>query len=124
MPEAFEAGTVYTRREGRKPEHMKAKTGDWVQIASTVLRPGERAPQVPPDTQAVPLEMKLKGFAMTKASLGEEIMVRTVTGRIAKGTLVGINPGYPHGFGRPAPELLAIGTELRRILRGEEDDAR
>jgi len=100
---------------------MKAKTGDWVQIRSTVLRPGERAPQVPPDTQAVPLEMKLKGFAMTRASLGEGIVIRTLTGRVAKGTLVSIDPGYPHGFGKVVPELLAVGPELRRILRGEED---
>ncbi len=99
---------------------MNAKTGDWVQIESIVLEPGERAPQVPPDTQAVPLEMRLKGFAVTSASPGEEIVIRTLAGRVARGALVSVNPGYPHGFGRPVPELLAVGTELRRILRGEE----
>jgi hypothetical protein len=100
---------------------MRAEPGDWVQIASTVLEPGKRSPQVPPDTQAVPLEMRLKGFATSSASLGEEIVIRTVTGRVEKGILVSINPGYPHGFGRPVPELLTIGQELRRILRGEGD---
>jgi len=99
---------------------MKAKTGDWVQIRSTVLEAGERAPQVPPDTQAVPLEMRLKGFAVTGASPGEEIVIKTLAGRVARGTLVDVNPGYPHGFGKPVPELLSVGPELRRILCGEE----
>lgn len=97
-----------------------AKAGQWVQIHNIVLKPGERAPQVPADTQAVPLEMWVKGFATRDGVVGEEMEVRTLTGRIVRGTLVSVEPEYPHGFGRPVPELLTIGQELRRFLRGEE----
>lgn len=97
----------------------RAETGDWVQVHNIVLKVGERAPQVPEDTKSVPLEMWVKGFATGPAVVGEEIEVRTLTGRLARGTLVCINPAYPHTFGRPVPELLPIGLELRRILRGE-----
>ncbi len=42
-----------------------AKKGDWVQIHQIVLKPEERAPQVPEDTKKVPLEFWVKGYAVT-----------------------------------------------------------
>lgn len=36
---------------------MEAKRGDWVRIHSIVLEVGERAPNIPEDTQNVPLEV-------------------------------------------------------------------
>ncbi len=96
-----------------------AKQGDWVQIHSTVLRPEERAPQVPADTKKVPLEMWQKGYALTAARIGEQIQIRTVTGRVVTGELVSINPRYDHGFGRPVESVLAIGQELRALLERE-----
>jgi hypothetical protein len=93
--------------------------GTWVEVCRVVLPPGERAPQVPPDTQAVPLEMRVKGFLVTGASVGEEAEILTRAGRRLRGTLVEVNPSYAHGFGAPIVELTAIGEEVRALLRGK-----
>ena len=98
---------------------MNAKQGDWVQISRVVLPAGERAPQVPEDTQKVPLEMWVKGFLVEAgAGIGEVVSVRTVTGRLVRGTLTAVLPAYSHNFGEPQPELLHISQELRLLLKG------
>lgn len=91
--------------------------GTWVEIRSVVLPAGERAPQVPDDTQRVPLEMTAKGFLVAPASLGEQAEIETTTGRRLTGTLNEINPAYSHGFGSPVPELSTIAAEVSAILR-------
>ena len=48
-------------------EHIEK--GTWVQIHRIVLREGQRAPQVPVETQQVPLEMWVKGFLAEPAGL-------------------------------------------------------
>ncbi len=96
---------------------VTAMRGDWVQVHSVILPAGRRAPQVPAETQSVPLEMWVKGFLLAgSASLDDEVEVRTLTGRRLRGRLVAIEPAYGHGFGRPVPELLAIGPEVRALL--------
>jgi len=101
-----------------------AKRGDWVQIEKQILPAGERAPQVPGDTQAVPLMMWVKGFLdMETCEVGKEGTIRTVTGRCLSGIITKVLPGYYHNFGEPQPELLTIGLELRKILRGGGDPA-
>ncbi|HWJ03169.1 MAG TPA: 2-amino-4-oxopentanoate thiolase subunit OrtA [Verrucomicrobiae bacterium] len=100
---------------------MIAKRGDWVQIYRVILPADERAPQVPQDTKQVPLELWVKGFLQQdQAKLGEEVEIITTTGRAVQGELNDILPRYNHDFGSPQPELLKIGTELRRILWGGE----
>jgi hypothetical protein len=89
----------------------------WVEIYSILLPAGERASQVPQDTQHVPLEMRVKGFLAAPAALGEEAEIVTPAGRRLRGTLVEVNPAYTHGFGAPIPELSTIGGEVRTILR-------
>ena len=64
---------------------LEGKTGDWVQIRSIVLPPGQRAPQVPADTQAVPLFMLVKGFLQHDARVGDEATITTVIGRRVTG---------------------------------------
>lgn len=96
---------------------MHCEEGDWVQIHSVVLQPGSRAPQVPDDTQKVPLEMWCKGFALNKAEIGAELSIRTVNGIVLSGTLTAVNPRYEHDFGSPVRELMTIGMELRRMLK-------
>lgn len=98
----------------------KAEVGEWVQIERTVLPAGKRAPQVPDDTQEQPLVMRVKGFAQHQAQIGDEVTVETVIGRKETGRLVNILPVYDHDFGRPVPELLTVGEEVRRLLREEE----
>ena len=95
----------------------RAAKGAWVEIHGIVLAAGERAPQVPEDTQRVPLEMRAKGFLVAPASMGETVEVVTVAERRLSGALSAINPAYDHGFGAPLAELLTIGQELRALLQ-------
>ncbi len=95
----------------------QALPGQWVQIHRILLEAGSRAPQIPDETQAVPLEMWVKGFLVSAPAVdGDEVEVVTVTARRIKGRLVNANPVYGHGFGEPVPELLTIGRELRGII--------
>ena len=91
--------------------------GTLVEIQTIVLAPGERAPQVPEDTARVPLEMRVKGFLVATAVIGEEVVIETAAGRKLRGTVVKANPAYTHGFGQPIPELQRIGGEVRAIIR-------
>ena len=98
---------------------MLVKSGEWVEIHKVVLAAGQRAPQVPEDTQAVPLEMRVKGFALEGGAMGDCIKIRTLNGRTMEGTLIAKNPSYNHGYGSPIPELLPIGLELKALLEEE-----
>lgn len=98
------------------------RKGTWVEIHKIILKPGERAPLVPEDTRKVPLELKARGFLMQDAGLGDKATVKTLAGRKLTGTLCKKNPGYTHTFGSPHPELLPIGSEVRAILKEEDDE--
>jgi 2-amino-4-ketopentanoate thiolase alpha subunit len=97
-----------------------AKKGDWVQIHQIVLKPEERAPQVPDDTKLVPMELWVKGYALTDAIVGEQIEIETTTGRKLKGELTAVNPRYTHSFGEFVPELLRVDRQVKEILFGGE----
>lgn len=99
---------------------MKISKGTWVQIQKTVLKPEERAPQLPDDTKQVPLELRVRGFLQEDANLGEQVRITTLTGRQLTGRLSSGEPHYQHNFGRPIPALLTIGQELRNFLFKEE----
>ncbi len=99
-----------------------AKKGDWVQIHQIVLKPDERAPQVPEDTKKVPLELWVKGIALQDAKIGSMIEVETATGRRVKGELTAVNPRYVHDFGDFVPELLKVDMQLREILFGGDSN--
>ncbi|WP_129597621.1 2-amino-4-oxopentanoate thiolase subunit OrtA [Anaerophilus nitritogenes] len=101
---------------------MKIKKGDWVLTYHVVLTPDERAPQVPDDTKKVPLESWVKGFLQEDAEIGDEVTVKTITGRMAKGKLLEVNPAYQHNFGNFVPELLQVGIQLKSILWGGEQN--
>jgi hypothetical protein len=103
------------------PRTERIAAGTWVEIHRVVLGPGERAPQIPEDTKAVPLEMRVKGFLAAAAALGDEVEIITAAGRRVCGTLTEVNPPYTHGFGPPIPELSSIGQELRAILRKQRE---
>lgn len=91
--------------------------GEWVEIWNVIMEPGKRAPQVPEDTQKVPLEMRLRGFLVNEqAKLGEMVSIRTRIGRVVEGKLVTLHPRYNHTFGEPQKVLLDIGQELRTFL--------
>ena len=91
--------------------------GTWVEISNIILEAGKRAPQVPDDTQKVPLELRTKGVLTRAAVLGGQAEIETVAGRRLVGKLTAVNPAYTHGFGRPIAELTMIGGEVRTVLR-------
>lgn len=100
----------------------KARKGDWVEVHLVFLKPGERSPDVPPDTARTPLECWVRGWALEEAALGQPVRIRTPAGRIVEGTLNAVNPGYTHNFGPSVPELRSIGEELRNLLREGRTD--
>jgi len=97
-----------------------AKKGDWVRIHTVVLKAEERTGKIPEDTKACDLEMWTKGFLLSDAEIGDEVEVETAVGRIAKGTLIEVNPYYTHSYGKFVPELVQIDKQLREIMGGEK----
>ena len=95
----------------------RAVKNTWVEIGAIVLHKDQRAPNLPVDTKQVPLEMRVKGFLLHDAEIGEEAEIITPSGRAVRGVLTEINPAYTHMFGRPIPELSPIAAEIRAILR-------
>lgn len=96
---------------------MVIKKGQWVQIRKVILQPEERSSNLPIDTKQVPFEMYVKGFLMNDAKTGDNVKILTVIGREVEGILVKGNPVYEHNFGKPIPELLSVGSELRQLLK-------
>jgi hypothetical protein len=94
-------------------ETTRCAPGEWVEVESILLEPSDRAANLPDDTAAQPLRMWVKGFALAAAAIGEALTVETMTGRHVTGALTEVNPGYFHTFGRSAPELTAVGRDLR-----------
>lgn len=86
-------------------------TGTWVQIEHTVLEPAERAPGLPEDTAELPYVLRVSGFLVEDAALGDEARVRTLIGRELRGSLTKVNPSYEHSFGETVPELIDIGLD-------------
>lgn len=100
-----------------------ARKGDWVQIHVVVLRPEERAANIPEDTRIVPLEMWVKGrLADEQAEIGDLVCIETRTGRRETGRLCAVNPSYSHSFGDYIPELLTIDEQVRSLVFGGESD--
>ncbi len=91
--------------------------GTWVELHEIVLPAGRRAPQVPEETQRVPLERTVRGWLVSPAALGDRAEVTTAAGRQLGGRLVEVAPAYSHSFGPPVPELSQVGAELRALLR-------
>ena len=97
-------------------ETVRAARGDWVEVERVILEPAQRSQNLPPETAEQPLRMWVKGFALGEASLGEQLAIETMTGRCVSGTLSAVDPGYFHTFGKPIPELVHVGKDLRARL--------
>jgi hypothetical protein len=101
-----------------------ANKNDWVQIHIDVLKPEERATNIPEDTRHVPLEMWVKGHLMNdEAEIGDLVSIKTKTGRIVEGTMCAVNPSFKHNFGDYVPELDEIEETVKTILFGGRNDA-
>ena len=97
---------------------VRCKKGDWIEIHQVILKGGERAKDVPPDTAELPLEAWIKGWAQGDAAVGEQVVLETLSGRKVEGTLTQVDPGYSHTYGPAVPELAPVSKELRAMLKG------
>lgn len=101
-----------------------AKKNDWVQIHIDVLKPEERAANIPEDTRHVPLEMWVKGHLQNdEAEIGDIVTIKTKTGRTVEGAMCAVNPSFKHNFGDYVPELDQIEETVKNILFGGRNDA-
>ncbi|HPH97380.1 MAG TPA: 2-amino-4-oxopentanoate thiolase subunit OrtA [Anaerolineaceae bacterium] len=88
--------------------------GTWVEIEQIVLKPEERAANLPEETRKVPYVLRVSGFLVEDAEMDTEVHIKTIIGRELSGTLKVVNPSYTHSFGNTVPELLTIGTEAEQ----------
>ena len=51
--------------------------GTWVEIHKIALVAGKRTAQLPGDTRQVPLELRVKGFLVADAAMGDEAEIET-----------------------------------------------
>jgi hypothetical protein len=91
----------------------KIAKGTWVEIERVLLKPEERAPNLPEDTRQCPYVLRISGFLLEDAELGAGVQIRSLIGHEHSGVLRIVNPSYSHSFGNTIPELLAIGTQER-----------
>lgn len=96
-------------------------TGDessaaWTEIEWTVLDPAERAENAPADTRGVPYLARARGLASDPV-VGKEAEIRTVTGRVLRGTVSAVGAGHGHGFGSPLPAWVHLKERIRSLLR-------
>lgn len=87
----------------------KVPSGTWVEIEKVLLTPEQRAPQVPEDTRVTPYIMRVAGFLVAEAEVGDEVEIVTLSGRKLSGKLCVVRPHYQHSFGETVEELLQIG---------------
>jgi 2-amino-4-ketopentanoate thiolase alpha subunit len=85
------------------------KAGTWVEIERVLLRPEERAPNLPEETRKCPYVLRISGFLQEDAELGASVKVRSLIDHEHEGVLRVVNPSYGHSFGTTVPELLTIG---------------
>ena len=97
-----------------------AKKGDWVRIHRVLLSAQERTANLPEDTKRVPFEMWVKGHLLQDGEIGDEVRIKTVSGREEHGTLIEVNPQFDVNFGNFVPEVLEMDVRLRTALFGEE----
>ena len=88
----------------------------WVSISKVILKPEERTGRIPEETKAVPFVMWVKGHLLEDAEIGDEVSIKTCTGRIETGTLETKNPQYELNYGKFIEELLDIDASVRSIL--------
>ena len=94
--------------------------GALVQVHQVILSPAERSAKLPDDTSSVPFEMRVNGFLDFDAAIGDKVTITTMIGRKVQGIMIKANPSYDHNFGKPVPELLQIGAELKKYLIAEK----
>lgn len=98
------------------------KKGSWVQIKKVILKPNERAENIPLNTKKVPLLMWVKGYLLSNAEIGDTVEVKTITGRTESGELIIEKPSYLHTYGEYIPEIQEIDRICKETLFGSDQD--
>lgn len=93
------------------------KKGTWVEIEEIVLIPEERSKNIPEETKKTPFKCWIRGNCLNDCKLGDEVDVETNVGRIARGKVVDVEPGYYHSFGKYVSELGDIGKQARDMIK-------
>ena len=84
--------------------------GTWVEVERTVLGGGRRQSSRPVDpTQVAAYSVRVSGVLLEDAELGQQVRIRTVTGKLHVGKLRIQSPSYGHSFAHTVPELVKIG---------------
>lgn len=99
-----------------------AKKGDWVRIHRVILPADQRTVNLPEDTKRVPFEMWVKGHLLSDGEIGDEVRIKTVSGREEHGTLMEVSPQFDVNFGSFVPEILEMDMRLRTALFGREGE--
>lgn len=92
------------------------KKGTWVEVEEIVLLPEDRAANIPDETKKTPIKSWVRGNCLSDCELGNEVQVETNIGRIAKGKVVDIEPGYYHTYGNYVEEISKIGKQARELI--------
>ena len=96
--------------------------GTYVRIRKTILKPTERADNLPEETKLVPFKMWVKGYLQEESDLFDIVTIKTTTGRIETGRLKEANPPYRHSYGDFVPEILKLRTNILEDFQGEQDE--
>ncbi len=96
--------------------------GTYVRIRRTLLKPGERSPNLPEDTKLVPLKMWIKGYLQDDADLFDIVTIKTTTGRYETGRLKEANPPYRHTYGDFVPEILILRDIIHSDMGGDSNE--
>lgn len=99
------------------PAKEMIKAGTWVELTRIILPAAKRGANLPAETRQTDLVLKVRGFLLEDAAIGAEARIRTLAERELTGVLTDADPRFSHDFGKPVPELLAVGAELRREVR-------
>ena len=92
------------------------KKGTWVEVEEIVLTPKDRAVNIPDETKKTPLKCWIRGKCLSDCELGKDVQVETNVGRIARGIIVEIEPGYYHTYGKYVEEISNIGKQAREMI--------
>jgi hypothetical protein len=95
---------------------MMITKGTFVEVEEIVLMPEDRAVNIPDETKKTPLKCWTRGKCTSDCELGSEVEVETNVGRIARGIVVDVEPGYYHTYGKYVEEISNIGKQAKDIL--------
>jgi hypothetical protein len=91
----------------------KIPKGTWVEVERTLVSADRRLPVRTLDPTKFPSYMvRVSGFLLEDAELGQQVRIRTINGKVHMGKLRIQSPSYGHSFGHTVPELMRPSRSL------------